>query len=475
MVFPSPDNQHVAYHHNGDLVIAELDRGKVIGRVGAPSVRCSRGTCEGHGITTAAWSPSGVRLAYSVDTGDARSGVYVFDRARRQSQRIASSAVWQMRFDRRGRLVYLTGSGSRAANFGVEVWREGSRSPLVKLPDRATPGVRNGQRNIIAEGFVLTEAWTRNARGYPKLAGVWRTDLATKKARALAMPSTARGFSLAPTSDRVCYFVAKQLRCLELATGKTAVVASAKACGWNDSGGAAWSPSGQRLAFRVCRDPRRRDIDVHDFTTGRTRTVARQVRYGQVAFQTDDHLLLLHRGLSPRWGYLHAVVSRVDLATGERFAAVVDRTSYPYAFASPGRTDRVYLARDRGGTTDTVWVDTSQLIGPSRATTRPRDGRSIEYQANGNPFAIKTYRGGILYGPVAWYDWNGMRIETGQYESGKWRGRWTRWRPNGRIDKIQLLEGLPAGGTRQSTLCWYRWPERKCKPSRANYWHQQQK
>jgi hypothetical protein len=452
-------------------VIGDLDRGKVVRRVGAPKVHCERRSCYGFGVMTAAWSASGHRLAYSVDTGDAKAGVYALDLRTGRTRRVSTTTSWHLRFDRRDRLVYLTGRGTDGARFGVSAWREAEPKPLVKLRDRAAPKTgQYAQKSILGDGFVLTVVRARTRVGL-RLASVWRTDLATGRSRRLSIPAGARDVALAPSSDRVCYFAAKELGCLDLTTGKTAAIARGDLrCGFNDTGRAAWSPSGQRLAFRQCRDGLR-DIGVHDFATGKTRTVARRVRYGEVAFQTEAFLLLLHRKLDPRWDYLHAVVSRVDLATGARYALVVDRTSYPYAFPSPGRADRLYLQRDRGGTTDTAWVDTSQPIGPARPTTRPRDGRSIEYQANGNPFRIDTYRGGVLDGPIAWYDWNGMRIEVGQYAAGKRRGDWTRWRPDGRIDKIQRFEGPPGGGTKQTTLCWYRWPEeRRCKPRRASYW-----
>jgi hypothetical protein len=94
-------------------------------------------------------------------------------------------------------------------------------------------------------------------------AAVWLTTLPDGAARKLPIPAGAGGVTMAPSEDRVCYFDGADLACVDLADDTVATIAQSS-CGWGNSGVAAWSPSGRRLAFPICAGTTR-DVAVHDF------------------------------------------------------------------------------------------------------------------------------------------------------------------------------------------------------------------
>jgi len=450
---PSPDGTMFLYQRRGDLVVGDVDTGKPLRRLRVPPTRCTSSYCEGVGVTAYAWAPNSREVAYAVSTGTDKTGLYVYDLNRRATRRVSKAEVRQLGYGATGGLFYLVGVGQFGTSAQAELWRDRGRAPAFRLPDRAGRRLgSDGQQHIVGRRWILTSVRRRNAYSYLELAEAWLTDVATGKAHRLPIPAAAVGLTLSPDETRVCYFAARALHCLELGSGRDTVVAAANTCGYSRNMGAAWSPSGGRLAFPRCRGGRR-DLMIYDFAGGTTRLLAPDTPYDTFAFQTDDYLLLLSREMGDHWGHRYAMVGRVDVATARRYALIVDVTSYPHAMPVPGRADRLLLARDRGGTTDLAWVDTSRPIGPDPTRPPPTNGDWTGYHANGKPRVTLHFSHGVRNGTARWFDWNGRRIAAGQYRAGKPRGIWTSWRPNGRKDKI--VEHADNGAIR--TLWWYRW------------------
>jgi len=448
----SPDGTQFLYDRGPTLYVARAADAKVVQRIKLPKTRCGSGYCNGMGVIGYAWSPDGKSIAYSIDTGRRDSGLYRYDLRKKKARRITDEVTWEFGFDSTGALLYMTGVVNWGAGRDAAVWRAGESKPFLTLPNRADKKLgTNGHMFELRRSLVLTTVKQRHAKWeLLEIAEVWITELSTGKASRLAIPRGASGVTVAPGDDRVCYYASSELHCLDPSTGDDVEIMGKRACGWGESGIAAWSPSGRRLAFAVCKGSDQ-GVAVVDFGDGTTNVVLEQTPYRNFAFQTESALLLLKSYMPKHSGRTHEGVARVDVDTGELFGIVADDTQYPYAFTLPGRDDVTYVARDREGTTDLAWIDTRKPIGPAPTMAKPVTGNYIEYHANGTEKSDVQLRGGVLHGKASLRDWDGKPLERGSYHAGKKTGAWTTWFPSGRKESVVDYDG----DKRHGDEIWY--------------------
>ncbi len=409
-----------------------------------------------------AWSAKGRSIAFGARDWRRRSfRLYRYWIHTRRLQLVTHRHVRQFVFTPRGQLVYLTGDGAYLARRNIQIWRAGASRPFLRLPNRGLKRRGHRQRVRLHRRYVLTVAPAKGIGHAGRGVELWLTKLSTGRARRVLAGTRADSPVLSPAEDLLCYITGPEVRCIHLASGRDRmVVRSLERCDLSfGPKQQPFSPNGRLLAIMGCAAGSRRHLMIHDFETGLTRTLLESTRFKGFCFQGNQHVVLTRRDhwpLSyryPRAPWVDEAVARINVETGAYEVLVADDAEYQLLATAAGNPHVLYLTRERDSTADLVRADVSRTWRRRKPRRKVRNGRFVQYHANGRPKLLVTYRNGKAHGKLARWYWSGHKLETGQYRDGLPVGLWTTYDPQGR----RFIERtLVAGKTHGLRKVWYR-------------------
>jgi hypothetical protein len=478
----SPDGNWVAYwRHDGLIELFDVARRKASRRI----------MPDGFAGMRLVWSPDSRQLAYVTD-----AGIAVYDLTTDASRAVTTtrptgfaSYALAIGFDDKGVLFWMKGR---------ELWRDGGRKPITKLPAMDTKSV-----SIFGPGAshrsVLT-CVTSTQINPSSCTEILITELQTGKTRSI-FRGTAKGASVAfephisPTEDRICY-LAHELRCIELATNADTPVAFG-VDRWGHMGYPAlpFSPSGRAIVFAVRRGERTITY-IHDFASGTSRPLA-DTGHLDRAFLDDNNLLLFeNRGSVDEQDTKGALAQlvRIDITTNALTPLVMSHETFTVPVIIPRHPELMFSGREVGPGRDFVRIDlppptaapgaeppptvSSNGVatfywpnGAKRAEGPMQNGKKhgtwtlsypdrklwlvgnylagqeqgtwSYYYPNGTKGFVLDYHLGAPNGPWTWWSANGTTREVGQYKLGHEDGVWTTFYPSGK----KRAEGRHMGGS----------------------------
>jgi hypothetical protein len=351
----SPDGSKFA-HFTGSrsrqLRIVTVDTGVSV-TIKTEEKSCSDSACLDNRCSRVEWSHDGARVAMRTDDG--LWEVDVGGESRRRVDTDANLATCTFRFAADGPLEWL-GPGVK----GTALWRDGETESVVELPSKANA-------HEIGDTVVVTGRYATS--GVTGWSDLWIVDRTHRKMRRLYRRDDGDPDDrmwepkLSPDESRVCWMDGG-VRCALTRNGKTEVIATAAGTSmgrWGHERTVPFSPSGKLLAFRVATEGGGDTLMVHDFTSGKTKDVLAPMRHKDYTFQGED-LVLLYEQEDWRDRTIPAI-ARVDVRDGTETAVVsAPETQYNAPIVLPGRTDVVFIGRERGGSRDLVRVDIDAAI-----------------------------------------------------------------------------------------------------------------